>query len=296
MPRSRRRPWLGLNSLGLCLAFLLLATARVAMAQETVEQAEAETTQNFLRWMFDASGWIGVIILLMSFYLVALVSWMAFHFRRVVALPPRLVDDLNELLGRKQYTEAYSRLTGDGSFFAKVLAAGVRRLPAGAAQAQRAMELANDDASMAMEHRTTYLATVGTLGPMIGLVGTVYGMILSFRVIATAGSSPQASALAAGISTALFATLEGIAISIPAIYFHAMYRNRIARISLEVALAAEGLLELFTPGLRSLHPQLQTGTGLPMSPQRPPMAAPTNNAGASSAASSSASTSSNPEA
>ena len=84
------------------------------------------------------------------------------------------------------------------------------------------MEMANDDVTMEMEHRTTYLATVGTLGPMIGLVGTVYGMILSFRVIATAGASPQASQLAAGISTALFATLEGIAMSIPAIYFYAL--------------------------------------------------------------------------
>ena len=65
------------------------------------------------------------------------------------------------------------------------------------------MELANEDATMEMEHRTTYLATVGTLGPMIGLVGTVYGMIMAFRVIAMEGSSPQASQLAAGISTAL---------------------------------------------------------------------------------------------
>ncbi len=127
------------------------------------------------------------------------------------------------------------------------------------------MELANDDATMAMEHRTTYLATVGTLGPMIGLVGTVYGMILSFRVIATAGGSPQASQLAAGISTALFATLEGIALSIPAIFFHAMFRNRIARLSLEVALAAESLLEQFAPGIRSPHPLAASA----VSPQRP---------------------------
>ena len=84
------------------------------------------------------------------------------------------------------------------------------------------MELANEDATMEMEHRTTYLATVGTLGPMIGLVGTVYGMIMAFQVIALEGQSPQASQLAAGISTALYATLEGIAISIPAIFFYAM--------------------------------------------------------------------------
>ncbi len=110
------------------------------------------------------------------------------------------------------------------------------------------MELANEDVTMEMEHRTTYLATVGTLGPMIGLVGTVYGMIMAFHVIAIEGSSPQASQLAAGISTALYATLEGIAISIPAIFFYAMYRNRIARLSLEVGMTAEPLLEQFVPG------------------------------------------------
>ena len=168
--------------------------------------------------------------------------------------PRDLVREVSDLLGQKQYTEAYQRLAADRSFLARVLAAGVRKLPSGLAHAQRAMEMANDDVTMEMEHRTTYLATVGTLGPMIGLVGTVYGMILSFRVIATAGASPQASQLAAGISTALFATLEGIAISIPAIYFYALFRNRIARLSLEVALAAESLLEQFSPGVRAPHP------------------------------------------
>jgi biopolymer transport protein ExbB len=164
------------------------------------------------------------------------------------------VSEVGDLLAMKEYTEAYQKVTADRSFLAKTLAAGVRKLPSGLPAAQRAMELTLEDASMAMEHRTTYLATVGTLGPMLGLVGTVYGMIESFRVIATAGASPQASQLAAGISTALFATLEGIAISIPAIYFHAVFRNRIARLSLEVALAAESLLEQFAPGVRSQHP------------------------------------------
>ena len=50
------------------------------------------------------------------------------------------------------------------------------------------MELANEDVTMEMEHRTTYLATVGTLGPMIGLVGTVYGMIMAFRSSRSEGS------------------------------------------------------------------------------------------------------------
>ena len=205
----------------------------------------------FLNWMIRASGPIGLVIALMSFYLIALVVWMALNYRTPVAVPPELVHEVQGLLDQSKFNEAYQRLLEDPSFLARVLAAGVRKLPAGLAPAQRAMELANEDATMQMEHRTTYLATVGTLGPMIGLVGTVYGMIKSFQVIATAGSSPQASQLAEGISTALFATLEGIALSIPAIYFYALFRNRIARLSLEVGMTAEPLLEQFAPGVRS---------------------------------------------
>jgi biopolymer transport protein ExbB len=223
----------------------------VALADTSGETGRPES---FLRWMISASGPIGVVIVAMSFYLIALVAWMAFQYRRSVAVPDALVREVTNLLGQKQYQEAYQRLTVDSSFLAKVLAAGVRKLPSGLIPAQRAMELANDDTTMEMEHRTTYLATVGTLGPMIGLVGTVYGMIVSFRVIATAGASPQASDLARGISTALFATLEGIALAIPAIYFYSLYRNRIARLSLEVELTAESLLEQFAQGVRSPHP------------------------------------------
>jgi biopolymer transport protein ExbB len=213
-----------------------------------------DVRESFLSWMFRASGWIGVLIAAMSFYLFALVVWMALRYRTPVAMPRQLVREIQELLDHKKYSEAYHRLSADGSLLARILAAGVRKLPSGLPAAQRAMELANEDATMEMEHRTTYLATVGTLGPMIGLVGTVYGMIMAFRVIATEGSSPQASQLAAGISTALFATLEGIGISIPAIYFYSLFRNRIARLSLEAAMGAEPLLEQFAPGVRNQEP------------------------------------------
>jgi biopolymer transport protein ExbB len=225
-----------------------------------------DARESFLAWMARASGPIGLVIAGMSFYLIALVVWMALNYRTAIAMPPQLVRELHELLEQKKYSEAYHRLSANDSHLARVLAAGVRKLPAGLPHAQRAMELANEEGTMEMEHRTTYLATVGTLGPMIGLVGTVYGMIMAFRVIALEGSSPQASQLAAGISTALFATLEGIAISIPAIYFYSMFRNRIARLSLEVAMGAEPLLEQFVPGVRT-HDQAQGST-------QPPMAMP----------------------
>jgi biopolymer transport protein ExbB len=248
------RRWVVAAALLLSLGLPAPPLAHAQDGTPAAAPARVDTSESFLHWMMRASGPIGLVITVMSFYLIALVAWMAFQYRRSVAVPGQLVLDVTELLGQKQFSEAYQRLAADSSFLARVLAAGVRKLPSGMGPAQRAMELANDDATMEMEHRTTYLATVGTLGPMIGLVGTVYGMIMSFRVIATAGASPQASQLAAGISTALFATLEGIALSIPAIYFYALFRNRIARLSLEVALAAEALLEQFSPGVRTVHP------------------------------------------
>jgi biopolymer transport protein ExbB len=253
--------------LALCLVLLIPGCARVqappaaeaaSPAAGQVEEGAATRSESFLHWMYRASGPIGLLILGMSIYLVAVVVWMAYHYRRSVALPEPLVRDLTELLAQKRFADAYQRAAADPSFLGRTLASGVRKLPAGIPAAQRAMEMVNDDITMEMEHRTTYLATVGTLGPMIGLVGTVYGMILSFRVMATEGGSPQASLLAAGISTALFATLEGIALAVPAIACYAFFRNRIARLSLEVEIAAESFLEQFAPGVRPPHPLVTT--------------------------------------
>ncbi len=252
MPISRR----GLFSISFAIG-LILASASVTTAREDrapADPVKVRESEPFLVWMARSSGLIGVVILGMSFYLIALVAWMFFEYRRPVAMPPVLIEETTELLAQKKFTEAYQRVSADPSFLARTLAAGVKRLPSGLAAAQRSMEMANEDETMQREHRATYLATVGTLGPMIGLVGTVYGMIRSFQVMATAGGSPQAGDLASGISTALFATLEGIALSVPAIAFYALFRNRVARLSLEVAILSESLLEQFAPGVRTPHP------------------------------------------
>lgn len=249
--------------------FLMVAAPAAAWAQESGAE-EAAFHEPFQSWL--VRNLITLVILGLSFYLIALVAWMYFEYRRRVAIPEALVEEVTDLVAQKKFNEAYGRLTASTSFLSRVLAAGVRRLPAGLPAAQRAMEMANDDVTMEMEHRTTYLATVGTLGPMIGLLGTVYGMILSFSVIAEAGQSPQASQLAAGISTALLATLEGIGISVPAIAFYAVFRNRIARLSLEVAMTAEALLDQFAPGVRAPHPLAAVvgNSGPPGRPALPP--------------------------
>jgi len=107
------------------------------------------------------------------------------------------------------------------------------------------MQEVGEEENMKLEHRLSYMALIGTISPMVGLFGTVHGMINSFRVIARGGSTPKASELAKGISTALFTTLVGLAIAIPAIAAFNILKNRIARLVLEVGIISEGLMGRF---------------------------------------------------
>ena len=81
---------------------------------------------------------------------------------------------------------------------------------------------------------------------MLGLMGTVQGMIKSFSKIAQSTTSPKPSELAEGISTALFTTLIGLGIAVPAMVFYSILRNRIARYVLEVGMVSEGLMSPFS--------------------------------------------------
>ena len=118
-----------------------------------------------------------------------------------------------------------------------MLAAGIAELPSGLAEARDAMERVGEAMTVEMEKKISMLAVLGTLGPMIGLLGTLKGMIASFSVIALSDVQLKASEVAGGISEALLLTFEGVALSVPAIYFFAVFRNRVSTISVATMLA-----------------------------------------------------------
>jgi biopolymer transport protein ExbB len=153
-----------------------------------------------------------------------------------------LVEGFEEHLNATEYQEAYDLARNDESFLGKVLSAGLAKLSAGYAQAIEAMQEVGEEENMMLEHRLSYMALIGTISPMVGLFGTVHGMIKSFNVIAISESAPPASKLAEGISTALLTTLIGLAIAIPAIAAYNILRNRTARLVLEVGTVSEGLM------------------------------------------------------
>jgi biopolymer transport protein ExbB len=224
-----------------------LATPAAAVAQDgdSTEASDAGD-QSVLGWMYDALGISYMLIFLgLSFTLVALFVMNMLTARRENVCPSMLIETFETHLDEKQFQEAYEVAKGDESFLGQVLAAGLAKLSAGYSPAIEAMQEVGEEENMKLEHRLSYMALIGTISPMVGLFGTVHGMIKSFQVIASGGSTPKASDLAKGISTALFTTLVGLAIAIPAIAAFNILKNRIAKLVLEVGITSEGLMSRF---------------------------------------------------
>ena len=258
--------WLGTSLLSFWLLFGALAVfssmavldTSPALAQEAVEDAPADEEpadaaatpkkgKSTLRWMGEALGiFYSIVFLGLSFTLVALFVMNLLTARRENVVPVALVEGFEGHLNEKRYQDAYEMAKNDESFLGQVLSAGLAKLSAGYDQAIEAMQEVGEEENMKLEHRLSYMALIGTVSPMVGLLGTVHGMISSFRVIATSPTTPKPSELAKGISTALFTTLVGLCIAIPAIAAFNILRNRVQRLVLEVGILSEGLMSRFS--------------------------------------------------
>ncbi len=199
-----------------------------------------------LKWVFDSLGWGYLLIFLaISVTLVSLFVMNMLAARRDTLCPQELVDQFEEKLNEKDYQGAYDMARTDESVLGQVLSAGLAKLSRGYNKAIEGMQEVGEEESMKLEHRLSYMALIGNISPMIGLFGTVHGMIEAFQVIALGGATPKPAELAEGISTALFTTLVGLAIAIPAIAAYNVIRNRVSRLLLEVGVTSENLMSRF---------------------------------------------------
>ena len=213
------------------------------------EEAKKPAQQTQLGFFFGALGWFySPVFLGISFVFVALVVMNYLVMRRDQIVPGALVESIEVQLNEKKYQEAYDTAKADESFLGHVLSAGLGKLFGGGGypQALEAMQEVGEEETMKLEHRLSYIALIGTISPMVGLLGTVDGMVASFKVIASSETQPKPSELAQGISTALVTTLVGLWLAIPAILVFGIMRNRLARLTLEVGILSEALMGRFS--------------------------------------------------
>jgi biopolymer transport protein ExbB len=228
------------------------APAKSVAAPAGANGATPPSRENMLQWAIRASGPIGVCLLLLSIYFTALVIRLFMEFRVTEAVPAALVEKLEAAIRDKKFQDAYDVCKDNDSFLARLVRTGIANLPNGRADAKEAMQQVTEEMVTTLEMKISYLAIIGTLGPMIGLVGTIWGMILSFQEIATAaGAQPRPEKVAEGISTALFITLEGVSLAVPAIFFFAFFRNRIAQMTMESTRVADRTINSLVAAAKS---------------------------------------------
>ena len=161
-------------------------------------------------WHFFVSIGIvfGLIFLLLSIGTVALIIILFMDLRMGDAISPTFVDEFTNMVNKRQFKQAYELAKNDTSYLSRVLSAGMSRLQYGIEDAREAMFGQVELIKSGKDAMISYLSTVGTLGPLLGLVGTVSGMIGAFRTLGESVKAPDPAELAGQISHALAVTLR----------------------------------------------------------------------------------------
>lgn len=211
-----------------------------ACAQEpgNVIGQEAPVRPLQLTELVKAGGGIGYLIGVLSLVMVALIIDHLLNIRRTTLMPPGVAEEVHRLLGEKNIDGAKQACEQYPSFLSRLLHAGLDEVGVGYANIEKSMEDAAVEQSARLFRRIEYLSVIGTIVPMLGLMGTVWGMIQAF-VEFELKANPQVSELAPGIYRALVTTLLGLGVAVPSLSAFAIFRNRIDELSAEATLLAE---------------------------------------------------------
>ncbi len=228
------------------------AAAPEAPAEAMAARGEAKKpSQNMLVTTWVALGArYAISFLVMSFLLVAILVMLILAVRKDSFIPADLIQGVDASLNDRNLQAAVELVRADESFLGQVVSAGLGKLQGGRASALEAMQVVGEDEAMKLEHKVGYLALIGNIAPMVGLLGTVDGMVASFGVIANSPTTPKPSSLAAGIQTALYTTLVGLILAIPAIIACNLFRNRIQRLIADAGSECETMIEKFEVALK----------------------------------------------
>jgi biopolymer transport protein ExbB len=192
--------------------------------------------------IIQAAGWPIWFLLLASVIAVALIIERTISLRSNKIIPPTLLEQVVGVYQRQGLSpEVIDRLSRDSPLGA-VLAAGLRNLKSSRYVMKEAIEEAGRAVAHDLERFLTTLGTIATAAPLLGLFGTVIGMIEIFGSQSPSGTNPQQ--LAHGISIALYNTAFGIAIAIPALIFYRHFKNKVDTFVVEMELQASKLVDI----------------------------------------------------
>ena len=240
-----------------CLTLVLIVVLFMIFALPVTAQTELDEAMmrgpdiKYFDFFVVKGGPIAFGLIVLSIVAIALTIEHGLSIRRATIVPPECAAYAQELIDDQNYLEAVRFTAEDPSMLGYVINGSLLQASNGFVAMERALEETLDERSARLFRKTEYLSIIGNISPMIGLLGTVTGMIMLFAEIHAADAFPGARIVADRIAVALITTFWGLAVAIPSLAIHAVFRNRIDVLTAECALTAERLLATFKPNASS---------------------------------------------
>lgn len=196
----------------------------------------------------QSGGWLMVPILLCSIIAAAISVERLWTLQRSRITPKNLLAQVWAAQKNNEMDAQRLRDLRASSPLGQVLAAGVASAKRGREVMKEAMEEVASQASHDMERYLTSLGVIASISPLLGLLGTVVGMIKVFNALMLEGAG-NANVLAGGISQALITTAAGLSVAIPAIMFHRFFQRRVDELVMIMEQEAVKLVEMMQHGV-----------------------------------------------
>ena len=225
-------------------------TEKIVSDDQTDIPPAAKKRQSSFLDLVRAGGLIGYVIILLSLVAVALMIEHALTIRRNVLISPGLGEKVLQSLNQGQFVPAMQQCKPDSSVLGQVLYAGMSKYEFGWNAVEKAAEETIAEHAARLYRKIDYLNVIGNIAPMLGLLGTVVGMVYAFQHLAESEGYARAADLAEGIYLALVTTVEGLVVAIPSLAAFAIFNNRVAVLIAETTLIAEQVL---LPIKKNLH-------------------------------------------
>jgi len=220
--------------------------AKTSASQTTPGDNDAQSAPKSFWGIIFSGGLTGLLIVLVLLVLSMIAATLIFEhvmtLRAKVVIPPDFAPAVRELLVRGNVAAADQMCHAQPSFLAYVVQAGVSEIDGGWSAVEKAMEDAVGEQSARMFRKVEYLSVIGNIAPMVGLLGTVTGMIFAFQQVADTQGAARAADLAEGIYQALVTTVGGLLVAIPCLAAFAIFRNRVDQLVAEAAYLAQHAL------------------------------------------------------
>jgi biopolymer transport protein ExbB len=205
-------------------------------------ETSSQKSPNSFWKLIVASGLIGYTIILLSLFAVALIIEYALTIRSKILMPPGFADEVVQLLSQGQWAASVQKCQAEMSPLAQILYAGMKEYEFGWDAIEKAVEETTAEQASRLYRKIEYLNVIGNITPMLGLLGTVVGMVSAFQQLAESEGYARAADLAGGIYLALVTTVEGLLVAIPCLALYSFFSNRIAALIAETIFVAEQVL------------------------------------------------------